>query len=317
MIELIIQNGNTVFYPCVVDGIEWTTERVGSAGKLSFSVVQDATLKITEGNAVRLRVDDDDVFFGFIFSIKRSQEQTISITAYDQLRYLKNKHTYQYTKTATQLIQMIAKDFELKTDMLEDTKFVIANRIEDGKTLFDMIKNALDITLQNTKNLYIVYDNFGKIALKSLENMKVPILIDADTAQEFAYESSIDSNTYNQIVLYYDNKNTGKRETYIAKDTSKINEWGVLQYYEKLNDEENGKEKVDALLKLYNEKTRSLSINSAIGDNRVRGGSMVAVQLDLGEIQISNWMIVESVTHKYEDGEHWMNLKLRGGVING
>ena len=106
---------------------------------------------------------------------------------------------------------------------------------------------------------------------------------------------------------------TGKREVYIAQDGSNINQWGVLQYFDTLSKGENGQAKADALLSLYNKKTRSLKITKAIGDNRVRAGSMVVVNLDLGDMHLKNFMLVEKCKHTYKESEHWMDLTLRGG----
>lgn len=62
--------------------------------------------------------------------------------------------------------------------------------------------------------MYVLYDDFGKLCLKNLERMKVGLVIDEETGENFDYESSIDSDTYNQIKLTYDNSDTGK-EKYI------------------------------------------------------------------------------------------------------
>lgn len=181
----------------------------------------------------------------------------ITVTAYDQLRYLKNKDTYVYeNKTAAELIRMIADDFGMQTGSLEDTEFRIASRVEDNVTLFDMIQNALDLTLENQKYMYVMYDDFGRITLKGLDNMRLNLLIDEETAETFDYSSSIDEQTYNRVKLVFDNDQTGQRDVYIAQDSSHINAWGVLQYYDTLQEGENGQTKVDALLELYNKKTR-------------------------------------------------------------
>lgn len=58
-----------------------------------------------------------------------------------------------------------------------------------------------------------------------------------------------------------------------------------------LQDGENGQAKADALLKLYNKATKTLTIKDACGDSRVRGGSLVVVQLNLGDVQIKNLML--------------------------
>ena len=160
--------------------------------------------------------------------------------------------------------------------------------------------------------MYVLYDDFGKLCLKNLERMKVGILIDEETGQNFDYESSIDSDTYNQIKLTYDNSETGKREVFMAKDSSNINKWGVLQYFDTIDEKTNGAVKAKALLDLYNQKTRNLQIKDAYGDIRVRGGSLIVVNLDLGDVKLQNFMLVEKATHKFKNGEHFMDLTLRG-----
>lgn len=320
-IELLISDpsGTKAYIPVVKEGIDWSTERRSTPGKLTFSIVKDEIISFQEGAAVRLKVDGKPVFFGFVFNKNRDKDQIIKVTAYDQLRYLQNKDTYVYeNKTASQFIKMVGNDFRLNVGALEDTEFVIASRVEDNTSLFDMIENALDLTLLNTKEMFVLFDDFGKLTLKNISSMYVGepgayLMIDEETGANFEYTSSIDSNTYNKVKLTYDNENTGKREVYIAQDSSHMNQWGVLQYFDTLQKGENGKAKADALLKLYNSKTRNLRITKAIGDTRVRAGSMVVVNLDLGDIRLKNFMLVERVTHTFRLDEHFMDLTLRGG----
>lgn len=313
-VELLIQHGNKVFSPIVQEGITWSTERKGCPGELQFKVVKDDVINFQEGDAVRLKVNGANVFYGFVFKKKRSKDQIITVTAYDQLRYLKNKDTYVYeNKTAGEFIKMIAADFQMQTGFIEDTGFKIASRVEENTSLFDMIQNALDLTLQNRKYMYVMYDDFGKITLKGLDNMRLNLLIDEETGENFDYTSSIDDQTYNKIKLTYDNKKTGTREVYISQDSNNMNTWGVLQYFDTLQEGENGKAKADALLSLYNKKTRNLSIKNAFGDVRVRAGSTVVVTLDLGDVKVKNLMLVEKCKHEFNESQHFMNLTLRGG----
>lgn len=311
--QLLLQNGNTVYEPVAQDEIKWTTERKGAAGKLEFNIVKDGIINFEEGNSVSFKVDNTNVFYGFVFKKKRDKEQIIKTTAYDQLRYLKNKDTMVYTnKRADELVQIIANNYQLNVGTLENTGYVIAKKTESNKELFDIILNAVDETIRNRKEMYVLYDDFGKLCLKNLERMKVGIVIDEETGQNFDYESSIDSDTYNQIKLTYDNSETGKREVYMAKDTSNINKWGILQFFDTIDEKTNGAVKARALLDLYNQKTRNLQIKDAIGDIRVRGGSLVIVNLDLGDVKLQNFMLVEKATHKFKNGEHFMDLTLKG-----
>ena len=320
-VELLIADttGNKAYIPIVEEGIEWTTERRSTPGKLTFKVLKDDIINFQEGAAVRLKVNGVPVFFGFVFTKKRDKDQIITVTAYDQLRYLNNKDTYVYeNKTASQLVKMIAADFSLNVGTVEDTGFTIASRVEDNTSLFDMIENALDLTLQNNKEMFVLYDDFGKLTLKNISSMYVGepgayLMIDEETGENFEYSSSIDTDTYNKIKLTYDNEDTGKREVYIAQDSGNMNAWGVLQFFNTLSKGENGQAKADALLQLYNKKTRNLKITNALGDPRVRAGSMVVINLALGDMNVKNFMLVERVTHKFNLDEHFMDLTLRGG----
>lgn len=311
--QLLIQNGNTVYEPVVEDEIKWTTERKGAAGKLEFSVVKDSTINFEEGNPVAFKVDNTNLFYGFVFKKKRDKEQIIKTTSYDQLRYLKNKDTMVYTNKRTdELVKIIANNYQLNVGTLENTGYAIAKKVENNQALFDIILNSLDETIRNRKEMYVLYDDFGKIYLKNLERMKLGLVIDEETGQNFDYESSIDSDTYNQIKLIYDNSSTGKREVYIAKDSSNISKWGVLQYFDTIDEKTNGAVKAKALLDLYNQKTRKLQIKDALGDIRVRGGSLIIVNLNLGDIKVQTFMLVEKVVHKFKDNEHFMDLDLVG-----
>lgn len=313
--ELLIQNGNNIYCPLVCDGIDVTTQRAGTPSKLSFSVVQDGNLRVSEGNVVSLRWGGQNVFYGYVFSIKSTDEKVLTVTAYDQTRYLKNKETKVYeNKTATKVISEVLSDFgSFKVGTLEDTGYVIKSMVEDTQTLFDIIQNALDETLTNTKKMFVLYDDYGKIMLKSLDNMMVGIVVDADTAESYDYTSSIDEQTYNRIKLYFDNEATGQRDVYIAYDSAKIAEWGYLQYTDSLQAGEDGKTKADALLELYSKKTRKLSIKNVIGDVRVRAGSMVFVSLQLWDMKVETMMLVETCKHSFKDNEHFMDLTVRGG----
>lgn len=321
MIELLIANetGSQVYQPAVEEGIEWTTQRSGTPGKLTFKVLKDDIMNFTEGSAVRLKDGDDKIFYGFIFTQSRQKDQIITITAYDQLRYLQNKDTKIYEgKTATQFIRMLGADYTLNVGTMENTGYIITSRVEENTSLFDMIGNALDLTLANTGKMFVLYDDFGKLTLKSLDNMRVGsgdtfLMIDEESGEDFEYKSSIDSDTYNKIKLTYDNEDTGTREIYIAQSGANINKWGMLQYFDTLQKGENGQAKADALLKLYNKKTRNLKLTNVFGDNRVRAGSLIIVNLSLGDMTVKNFMLVEKCTHTYKESEHWMDLTLRGG----
>lgn len=320
--SILINDGEKVFSPTVADGVEWSTARRGSAGKLAFSIMRDEAFIPSEGAGVTFCVDGRTVFCGYVFSRRWTSEGVISVVAYDQLRYFKNRDTYVYSgKSASQIVKMIAGDFGLVCGDIADTKYVIPSRVEDNETLFDIVGNALDITFQNTGEMYVLYDDCGNITLKSIKDMAVRdgdkyLMLDEDVMGDFEFSSSID-NTFNQIKLTRENKKSGRREVFTAKDEANIKAWGVLQHFGKVTGDENGKAKAQSLLKLYNAKSRGLKLKNVLGDLRVRGGVTVGVSLTSGGVKKSEFMLVESVSHFFKENEHLMNLTLCGGDENG
>ena len=313
-VELFIQHNNTIQYPVVEEGAKLTWERKGTPGKFEFTVVKCPGLNFAEGDPVKLTVDGTPMFYGFVFKKKRDKGSTIDVVAYDQLRYLKNKDTLtEEGLKASDLLKRLATDFRLNLGSVEDTGYTIETIVEENQTLFDMIQNALDETLMNTKQLYVLFDDVGKLTLKNINSMKLNLLIDEETGENFNYESNIDEQTYNKIKLAFNNEKTGKRELFIAQDGEKMNQWGVLQYFEEVQTQTGASAKADALLKLYDQKTRRLTVKNAFGDVRVRAGSALVVALNLGDIITNNFMVVEKVTHTFKDNEHRMELDLIGG----
>ena len=313
-VELFIQHNSTIQFPVVKEGARLTLERKGTPGKLEFTVVKGPGLNFAEGDPVKLTVNGTAMFYGFVFKKKRDKGGTIDVVAYDQLRYLKNKDTItEEGLKASDLLKRIATDFRLNLGTVEDTGYTLETIVEENQTLFDMIQSALDETLMKTKQLYVLYDDAGKLTLKNINTMKLNLLIDEETGENFSYESSIDEQTYNKIKLAYNNEKTGKRELFIAQDGAKMNQWGVLQYFEEVQTKTGASAKADALLKLYDQKTRKLTIQNAFGDVRVRAGSAVVVALNLGDIVTNNYMVVNKVTHTFKGDEHMMALDLIGG----
>lgn len=312
--EILLQNGGKIFQPSLKGEITLEYERKGSPGKLTFTAYKDETLKIAKGNAVRFRYDGKRMFFGYVFTFKRESGGFVTLTCYDQLRYLKNKDVRSYKKlTYSKLLKQIAREYKLECGAIQNTKYVIPARMEEG-TLFDILGNASDLTVSHTKKLFVLYDDFGRLTLKNIENMKLPILIDQDTGETLDYQSSIDKDVYNRIKIYSDNDKTGVREVHVRNATEKQKKWGILQYVEKAEglSKKEMKQKAKILAGYYGVEQRTLTAGKQLGDTRVRGGSSLVVSFDLGDKKIRNYMLVEKVKHVFSNGAHTMDLNLAG-----
>lgn len=312
--EVLIEHKGTVMLPVICEGVTVEYVRRSTAGKLQCKVLKDDTIDFHEGDAISLQVNGTPYFYGYVFQKSRVGDGIINVVAYDQLRYLKNKDTLIFGGTATELLQLIARNFSLKLGSdVTNTKFAVEAKIFDNKTLFDMLEGTLDETLIATGKNYVLYDDFGFLFLKDMENMVLEdFLIEDSNIQDFSYSTSIDNNTYNKIKLAYDNKETGVREIFQTQDNVTIGNWGTLQYYEKVQSKELAKVRAEAYLKIYNRKTRNLQIKGAFGDIRVRAGTGIYIHLDIGDIIVHNRMWVEKVKHVFEQNMHKMDLTLKG-----
>ena len=331
-IKLLVNNNKGIFdiTPFITDKITLTTHRKNSASTLDFKFARDLvvqnnlSISIDEGNAVELTVNDNKIYKGFAFQKTRNKDQLISIKCYDQLRYLQNKQSYTFVdKKASDIIKSIASDFGLITGHIQDTGYILQPLNMDNQRLLDIIMKALDITFYNNNELYIFYDDVGKLTLKKVNDMYTTYLFTSDTnINNFNYTSTIDNNVYNQIKLYKDNEETGKREIYLAKDNANIGNWGILQYYEKLDDNLNtaqAKKLAEDILKQKNKVAESLSIDIQNIDDtlkleKLRAGNYVYVLIKaLSSGDFSKTCLIEKCTHIFCDNEHSIKLELNGG----
>lgn len=319
--KLLINNRGTIYDATeLCEGeISLETQRRGSPAKLSFKILRYENINYQEGNEVVFSVKDNVIFRGYIFKKSRTKEQIIDTTAYDQLIYLKkNKDTYVYkNKKASEIVQMIADDYKIKTGTVTDTGYVIPNRSEDIQTLMDIIYNAIDLTVINTGNLFVLYDSAGELTLKNIEEMKLNKLISADnTLIDYQYTTDIDSETYNSVKLVRDMEKTKIRESYVAMDSNNIDKWGLLQYHEKVDENLTEAQIIDLAnkrLALYNKVKRTLSVEDLAGDFSVRAGNSVLIDIpSIGDISIKQWLMIDKCTHSIKENEHRMKLDLIG-----
>ena len=183
---LTIQHNGEIFSPPVKSGVQIEWERTGSPGKLTFTTIKVENMSFQEGDPVCFYYDDKLVFMGYVFTKKRDREHHIEVTCYDQIRYLKNKYTYVFeNKTASQIIKALCNDFNLHTGTMENTAYVIPAIVEENIAALDIVLDVLEETLLNTGNMFVFYDDAGKLTVKNCENMVSSTLIMEDTAENF------------------------------------------------------------------------------------------------------------------------------------
>lgn len=309
---------NTLYdYAPVTESVTYTTNKNGSAGTLTFTLLKNQSLNLTEGARVQFYVDGKGIFQGFVFVIEQKRSGEISVTAYDQLRYLKCNASYSFiNKTLGEIIWQIATDMELETGVLEDTGHPLDKLTKENTSCLDIIEYGLMLTQYKTGKTFVFYDDFGKLSLTEAKNMISDILIgDGSVLTDYTYKSDIDTDTYNQVKLVKSNKDTGQIDTYLFKDQTTIKKWGVLQNFVKVDENLNAAQINDqgnTMMAYYDRVLKTITINGVGGAPDLKAGAMVYFKLkDVPELKNRYLLILDKVKHNFTAGEHTMNLEAR------
>ncbi|WP_434302660.1 XkdQ/YqbQ family protein [Clostridium botulinum] len=320
-IQLLLDNKKGEIYDIseLTSEVTWKTKRKDKPSSLDFEILKDKQITINNGDVISFKVDGNPVFYGYVFENGGNKNPIIKMTAYDQLRYLLFNDTYVFkNKKASQILMQIAKDIGLRVGTIEDTGYVIPQLLEDDKKLLDIIYSSLEKTLLNSKKTYTLYDDFGYLNLRNINNLRQEVVIsDDNNLGDYDWKNSIDSDTYNRVKIVRDNKDTKGRDVYIAQDSRNIAKWGRLQYYKKVDEKMNKaqiQEMVNAALKLKNRETKTLKLKDVIStdiaaDLKLRAGS--GVYVDIKEKGIKQYYLIEEATHKFQKGNLVMDFDLK------
>ncbi|MGG4193173.1 hypothetical protein SAMN04488689_101142 [Paenibacillus sp. cl6col] len=312
------RNGNAWDMSQLISSMTWSTSRVGKPASISISFSKGAIFQdsftINNGDIIRVQEDGVPVFYGYVFSIETDESNTVKLTAYDQMRYLMvNDWCMLKNVTATEIIRYIAKKFDIKLGELVDTKYKIPTFMEDNKKLLDMMFRALDFTLNSTKIIYVLYDDFGKLTLREAKSWMPDYGIGEESQMtSISYKASIDDGTYNYIKMYRDNPEKGVRETFISKDSNNMAKWGHLQLYKKIDDKMNQaqiQQLGDNLLKLHNHEKKTIKVN-AVGDVRIRAGMNIPIFAPEQNVNLRN-KLIEECSQEWSGSGHTMSLTLK------
>ncbi len=316
--ELIIlekRTGNSWDIAPQVQKVTYTTNRTGSPGTLKFTV-NASGISFVEGDVVRFSVDGQVIFLGWVFTKSRDRYAVIDVTCYDQLRYLKANASYCFVgRTAGQIVQEIAQDFQLKTGALDDTGYAIPTLVKEDKSCLDIISAAIQETLLATGKLYTFFDDAGALSLREAGGMIAQGVVgEGSLLLDYTYKTDIDEHTYNSIKLVRPNESTGRADVFQAVDSFNIGNWGLLQLYQTIDEALNDAQaaaKAQAMLSYYDRRRRTLKV-SALGLPGLKAGQMLMMDVpDLGDISLFALVLLEKVAHTFENDVHTMDLEVQ------
>lgn len=316
--ELIITEKRTGrMWECsnCTETISYITNRTGAPGTLKFTILKSKDLSFVEGDVVRYSVEGQLVFFGWVFTKSKNRWGEIEVTCYDRMRYLKANASYAfYGQKAGEIIKQICEDLQLDISVIDDTGYAMPSLIESEQSCLDIIGEAVNQTLLNTGKVYVFFDDGNGLCLREAKDMTSNTVIgDMSLLTEYTYKTDIDEQTYNSIKLVKSNEETGKADVYEARDSYNIGRWGLLQLYQSVDGDMNEaqiKAQAETMLKYYNRRMRTLKVTS-LGILGLRAGQMIYMKIKgLGDIDLEQYVLLEKVTHTFENDKHEMELEL-------
>ena len=312
----------------LVDGIQYSTVLEGQPSKLTFTLQKDPNgkLSVHNGSTVQFRRDGKGIFFGYVFDMGTDATETYKITAYDQMRYLKNETTtYLSGMKVSEVFNKLCNENGLrKFTVVTPCDFICPDKIYEGQTLFSILKDQITRAniASNGKKYYFIRDNFGTLELNEIGNCKTDLVIgDKSLLSSYQFSISIDKNTYNRFLLVKKDGNSNSLMKYVVEDSGTQKLWGMLQKVINV-DENNNKEQMTEIgkqnLTRYNRESRSFKL-SALGDDSIFAGSGISVNIpQLRTVKIVDnketnefldmWVV--GCTHNFNKDMHTMELDI-------
>lgn len=306
--ELLLETTEIYNITNASGGITYNTTMYEQAGEFGFTI--HYIMEIPMGSVVRFSVDGIGVFYGYVFKTNTNNEN-ITVTCYDQLRYFQNEDTIYFEGiTAEERFSKICDKYKLNYEIKNKSNSILLAERFKNKSLFSMIQKGLDDALIATSNVFFVRDNFGVLEFINVNETKTDFIItEKSLLLNYDYEKSIDSDTYNRVKLVRDNKEAGEMDSYIAEDSSTQSRWGILQHFGEVDENANTAQIVELanlILKLKNRETQTISLD-ALGSPSIKAGSGFKLEID-GLIDM--WVYCRTVDMSFEENNIQMNCEV-------
>lgn len=314
MIELYLVKPNEMV-EIPTSSITWSGQRFKSARKITANILYTDKgglqyTKITQGNTVLFKWKGKELFRGIVWDFNKTKSGTLVMVAYDILQYLLvNKDVYVFeNKRSTDIAVRICKDFQIPRGIIANTGVRLDELFVNETTLYDMILRSLVNTEKQSGKRFQLLSQKGKLNLKEWkESSNQWVLETGVNLIDYNYSSSL-SDTITRVKLVSgDDNNT---VTAVVNDGSGQNKYGVLQHFERVNDDLSKNQLTNRAKKTLNQKKgiqRHLEVDALGIDEIISGMPVYVIEND---INVKGTYYVDSDTHFFMGEYHDMKLDL-------
>lgn len=333
--------------------VSLSTEARVSAAQLTaeIPVVNGAVPR--PGSMVIFEATNEDgvfvrVFVGFVFSYSVDRWGVVSLTAYDAMRYLQNPATGKWVGKDGVDVSEIVRDVvkscgleqmakEMESEVVGVKPIRLIKIAEKGIDIIDEILEWAQLKATADENgvttrgsaatrageRWMFVDNCGKLVLctsnqltkKIFGTSEPPVIGTGCAITEMSMNVSIDDSANTVWLLM---AGSGGLSGWEAKDPERIQQWGPITYYEKIDNaycRNTEQMQLRAAVELCTRDCEKRSIDiTTLGVTGLRAGMLVRINIPwladyFGELSKSKLVYLDSVSHSWEEGTHTMSLK--------
>lgn len=336
--------------------VSLSTEARVSAAQLTAVIPVSEGMVPRPGSMVILEATNDEgifvrVFVGFVFNYNVDRWGVVSITAYDAMRYLQNPATGKWVGKdgvdVSEIVRSVVKTCgleqmakEMQAEQVGVKPIRLIKIAESGLNIIDEVlewaqlkatadkngvttKGGKDYAATRAGERWMFFDNCGTLVLCTANQMikkvlgldEPPVIGTGCAVTEMSMNVSIDDSA-NQVWLL--RASGGGMAGWKAEDPERVDQWGPLTYYEKIDNafcRNNEQMQLRAAIELCSRDIEKRSIDiTTLGLTGLRAGMLVRINIPwledyFGEISKSKLVFLDNVSHSWEEGTHTMTLK--------
>ncbi len=306
----------------IVQKAVWSGRKNSPARSLQLQLLDDPDLgesnrpgiDVYEGNHLIFIEDGTELFRGIVMKQVRTQERSITVTAYDSAIYLSNnKDSFKYKKkTLSTIFLDVCKRYGISRGDVASVTYKIPTIAEVDSSVYDVLCFAMSQTYMATGDRYYILSKNGLLHLLQRKEQITKLVLETGKVgspygnlTNYSYTKDI-SETRTRLKLISQN---GKTQAEWA-DKDLEDRIGIMQDVQ-TPDETIKKKKLKTMavtmLEELKKPKESLDV-TAIGVSSVYSG--IAVYISIPEIGIGRTFYVDSDTHTWDGDFHTMKLTL-------
>lgn len=292
----------------LVDSLTWSGDSKQVARKIEFAILQNPkdknipVVELTCGDDVVMTDQDNRVLFGgVIYDVdKKVSTAMISITAFDLLFYINQSEISKiFDGTPESITKEICNELGIPIGSIEETGIQVYYPCL-GKSAYEAIMIAYTEASKQNEGVYIlIIKDTNKLCVIQKGQYCGVVLEGTYNLKESSYTVSAE-NVVNKVLITDKDGNAFQ----VIEDMTSRNKYGTIQKVYKQEDDKDAGVEAKALLHGLDE-TASVD---AIGDVRALSGYSLAIQESISGLY--GLFFIDSDTHKFENGNHSMNLKV-------